>query len=89
LHIESFRAADQQLSALNFFNHLANVGTILRVGQARVPRAQKLRRLVIQHPREGGTYGDKVPFGSTQRGAEASTGKKALKYITFLQEPSF
>jgi hypothetical protein len=68
---------------------MANVGTILGVGQARVPRAQKLSWLVIQHPREGGAYGDKVPFGCTQRGADASTGKKAVKHITFLQEPSF
>jgi hypothetical protein len=66
---------NQQLPALNFFHHLTNVGTILGVGQVRVPSAQKLPRLVIQHPREGGTYGDKFPFSSTQRGADASTGK--------------
>jgi hypothetical protein len=74
---------NQQRPALNFSNHLTNVGTILGVGQVRVPSAQKLPSLVIQHPCEGGTCGDKFPFGSTQRGADGFTGKKGAENITF------
>jgi hypothetical protein len=79
---------NQQLPPLNFSNHLTNVGTILGVGQVRVPRAQKLPSLVIQHPCEGGTYGDEFPFCRTKRGADGSTGKKGAEHITFLQKPS-
>jgi hypothetical protein len=75
---------NQQLPALNFSNYLTNVGTILGVGQVRVPGAQQFPSLVIQHACEGGTYGDKFPFHSTERGAEGSTGKKGAKNITFL-----
>jgi hypothetical protein len=74
---------NQQLPALNFSHHLTNVGTILGVGQIRVPSAQKLPSLVIQHACEGGTNGDKFPFASTQRGADGSTGKKGANNITF------
>jgi hypothetical protein len=74
---------NQQLPTLNFSNYLSNVGAVLEVGQVRVPSAQKLPRLVTQHPREGGTYGDEFPFGTTQRGAEGFTGKKGAKNITF------
>jgi hypothetical protein len=67
---------------------LANVGTILGVGQVCVSRAQKLPSLVIQHPCEGGTYGDEFSFRRAQRGTDGSAGKEGAKHIIFLPKLS-
>jgi hypothetical protein len=77
---------NQQLPALNFSNHLTNVGTILGVGQVRVPSAQKLPSLVIQHPCEGGTYRNEFPFCRTHRRANGPTCKKGTEHIIFFQK---